>query len=384
MAVGSVTAMAADCPVKPIRLIVVYGAGGANDIVARLIGAKLSESLGQPVLVENKPGAGGMIGAKYVATSPPDRYTLLVGGAALVVSPALYNTPLVNALKDFAPVGRMVDLPVMLVSGKDFPPNNVKELVAYAKAKSEAVSMAVTAPSYMFFTERMNFMAGISLLRVPYTGVATAMTDVPTGRVSLLIDTVAAQMPFIKSARTKALGVFTAERVAGLPEVPTLDESGFKGFIDSPFIGLLAPTGTSEASSLETQVAELLQRCPQLAGAVSIDQDVGKLPSLDSWMAGHTVNVEQEPGTLVRIASSAQQSGVTRLLQKPRSNSGCDPKRLAFDGRRRLQGRGGLSVYRRPQARPDHQRRIQHISGGDRTGALVASGRQGLCRDRRT
>ena len=244
---ASLAAGASDFPSKPIRLVVVYGAGGANDIVARVVGAKMAESLGQPVLVENKPGAGGMIGAKFVATSAPDGYTLLVGGAPLVVSPALYNTPLVDALKDFAPIGRMVDLPVMLVSGKDFPPNNVRELVAYAKTKPQAVSMAVTAPSYMFYTERMNSMAGISVLRVPYTGVAPAMNDVPTGRVSLLIDTVAAQMPFVKSGRTKALAVFTAARVPGLPDVPTLDESGLKGFVDNPFIGLLAPAGTPEA-----------------------------------------------------------------------------------------------------------------------------------------
>lgn len=240
-------AAAADYPAKPIRLIVVYGAGGANDIVARVVGNKLSEALGQPVIVENKPGAGGMIGAKFVAGSALDGYTLLVGGAPLVVSPALYNTPLVDALKDFVSIGKMVDLPVMLVSGKDFVPNNPRELVALAKAKPGLISMAVTAPSYMFFTERMNSIAGISLLRVPYTGVATAMNDVPTGRVSLLIDTVAAQMPHIKSGRTKALAVFTASRVAGLPDVPTLDESGFKGFIDSPFIGLLAPAGTPDS-----------------------------------------------------------------------------------------------------------------------------------------
>lgn len=244
---ASLGATASDFPTKPIRLVVVYGAGGANDIVARVVGAKMAESLGQPVLVENKPGAGGMIGAKHVASSASDGYTLLVGGAPLVVSPALYNAPLVDALKDFAPIGRMVDLPVMLVAGKDFPPNTLQELVAHAKAKPQGVTMAVTAPTYMFYTERMNAMAGMSLLRVPYTGVATAMNDVPTGRVSLLIDTVAAQMPFVKSGRTKAMGVFTAARVPGLPDVPTLDEAGFKGFVDSPYIGLLAPAGTPEA-----------------------------------------------------------------------------------------------------------------------------------------
>ncbi len=261
LSIAAVGALAADYPTKPIRLIVVYGAGGANDIVARLVGTRLSEAMGQPVVVENKPGAAGMIGAKFVAASPPDGYTLLVGGAPLVISPALYNTPLVDALKDFSPVGKMVDLPLVLVSGKDFAPNNASELVAFAKAKPGAVSMAVTAPSYMFITERMNSMAGISMLRVPYNGVGPAMNDVPTGRVSLLIDTVAAQMPHIKSGRTKALAVFTQSRMADLPDVPTLSESGFPGFVDNPFIGLLAPAGTPDeiVKRLNTEMVKVVQ-----------------------------------------------------------------------------------------------------------------------------
>jgi tripartite-type tricarboxylate transporter receptor subunit TctC len=243
----SLTARAADYPTKPIRMVVVYQPGGANDILARVIGTKMAESLGQPVIIENKPGASGMIGAKYVATSAPDGYTLLVGGAPLVVSPALFNTPLVDPLKDFVPIGNMVDLPVILVAHKTFAANTPKELVALAKAKPGTVTMAVTAPTYMFYTERLNSEAGISLLRIPYPGVAGAMNDVPAGRVDLLIDTVAAQLPHLNVGRTKAIAVFTASRQPALPNVPTLDESGFKGFADSPFIGLLAPTGTPEA-----------------------------------------------------------------------------------------------------------------------------------------
>jgi tripartite-type tricarboxylate transporter receptor subunit TctC len=243
----SFTVQAADYPTKPIRMVVVYQPGGANDILARVIGARMAESLGQPVIIENKPGASGMIGAKYVATSAPDGYTLLVGGAPLVVSPALFNSPSVDPLKDFVPIGNMVDLPIILVAHKHFAANTPRELVALAKAKPGTVTMAVTAPTYMFYTERMNSEAGISLLRVPYPGVAGAMNDVPSGRVDLLIDTVAAQLPHLNVGRTKAIAVFTATRQPALPNVPTLDESGFKGFADAPFIGLLAPSDTPDA-----------------------------------------------------------------------------------------------------------------------------------------
>lgn len=241
---ASLVATAADYPARPVRLVVVYQPGGANDIVARVVGQKMSEALGQPVIVENKPGAGGMIGAKHVAASAPDGYTLLVGGAPLTVARALYKAPLVDVRKDFVAIGQMVDLPVLLAAAKDLPASTPAELVAAARRQPGGLTMAITAPSYMFYTEQINAQAGISLLRVPYRGVADAMNDVPAGRVHLLIDSVAAQLPHIQAGRTKAIAVFTAKRVPSLPDVPTLDESGFKGLIDSPFIGLLAPAGT--------------------------------------------------------------------------------------------------------------------------------------------
>jgi tripartite-type tricarboxylate transporter receptor subunit TctC len=253
---------AADFPVKPIRLVVVYQPGGANDIVARVVGNKMAETLGQPVIVENRAGANGMIGARYVASSAPDGYTLLVGGASVTVSPAMFKAPLVDAKKDFVAVGQMVDLPIMLAAAKDLQVDTPAELVALARAEPGKLTMAITAPSYMFYTERMNTMAGISLLRVPYRGVADAMNDVPAGRVNLLIDSVAAQLPHIKAGRTKAIAVFTADRQPNLPDVPTLNETAFKGFVDSPFIGLLAPAGTPPAvvARLNAEMRRALQQ----------------------------------------------------------------------------------------------------------------------------
>jgi tripartite-type tricarboxylate transporter receptor subunit TctC len=256
------TASAADpYPAKAIRLVVIYTAGGANDIVARAVGEKLSQAMGQPVIIENKPGAAGYIGADYVAKSQPDGYTLLVGGNPQIVGPLLYKAHKLNAIKDFTAVANLVRAPIVMVSAPSLPANNAKELFQMAKAKPGQLSYASTSPSFMMSLEQINSLAGIDLLRVAYKGMPEALVDVTAGRVSVMLDTIGAQLPHIKAGRTKALAVTGSKRYWQLPDVPTIAESGLVGYDEDPYIGLLGPAGMDPAvvERINTEVGKILK-----------------------------------------------------------------------------------------------------------------------------
>lgn len=265
-ALAPVTAQAADpYPSRTIRLVVIYTAGGANDIVARSVGQKLSDAVGQPVIIENKPGAAGYIGAEYVAKSPPDGYTLLVGGNPQIVGPLLFKSHKLNAIKDFTAVANLVRAPIVLVSAPGLPANNARELFQAAKAKPGVFSYASTSPSFMMSLEQINALAGIDLLKVAYKGMREAMVDVTAGRVSVMLDTIGAQLPHIKAGRTKALAVTGAKRYWQLPDVPTIAESGLEGYDEDPYIGLIGPAGMDPAvvERINTEVNKIL-RDPEL------------------------------------------------------------------------------------------------------------------------
>ncbi len=213
-------ATAADFPAQPIKLVVVYQAGGANDIVARVLADRMSATIGQPVMVLNKPGASGALGAQFVANSPADGHTVLMGGMPLVVARAMYKTPPVDFEKGLAPVGKAVNLSMVLVARKAFPAQSFAETMALERKTPGSVSMAVTASTYEFYHARINKLAQVDILKVPYSGVPAAMQDLNGNRVDLLIDTLAAQKPFI--------------------------ELGLKGFNDQPYIGMLVPKGTPQ------------------------------------------------------------------------------------------------------------------------------------------
>ena len=231
-------------PDRPIRLVVTTQPGGNNDTVTRTVAPKLAEALGQSVVVENKPGANGMIGARYVAGSPPDGYTLLIGTTSLAMLPATLKSPAVDVRRDFVPIANLVEVPVVLVAGNGFRPTTLQDTVAAARAAPGKVTMAITAPSFIFYSERMSLEAGMALTRVQYKGVADAMNDVIGGRVDLMLDTVGTQLPHIRAGKTKPLAVFTDQRQLNLPDVPTMNEAGFRGFADNPFVGVFAPAGT--------------------------------------------------------------------------------------------------------------------------------------------
>jgi tripartite-type tricarboxylate transporter receptor subunit TctC len=228
---------------QPIHLVVPYSPGGATDIVARAFGQKLSEELGQPVIVENKPGANGNVAAASVAGSVPDGKTLLVGGNALILGPLLFSSLKLDALRDFTPIGNMVRVPLVLISGPAFAARDGRGFIELAKSSGEALTYASPSPGIMMSTEQLKSLAGIEMLRVPYRGPMEGSIDVMAGRVSVMFDSIGAQLPNIRAGRVRALAVNSPTRHPMLPEVPTLAESGVAGFEEDNYVGLLGPAG---------------------------------------------------------------------------------------------------------------------------------------------
>lgn len=248
LAGASLAAHAADAawPSKPIRLIVLYTPGGASDIIARTLGQKLTESLGKPVVVDNRPGGNGFIGLDIAAHAPADGYTLVLGAAPLVVSPALFKSMPFDPVKDFVPISLVARTLNVLVAAKSLPANNAAEFIALAKAKPGEYSYASASPLFTLASELINTSAQLDLLQVRYKGVAEALTDVSAGRVSVMVDTVGAQMPHIKGGRVKPLAVLSKTRHPNLPDVPTMAESGLPGYDEEGWVGVLAPKGTPQ------------------------------------------------------------------------------------------------------------------------------------------
>jgi tripartite-type tricarboxylate transporter receptor subunit TctC len=239
-------AFAQTYPSKPIRIIVAYPAGGPNDISARAVGQKLSEMLGQPVVVENRPGAAGNIGSQLVAQSPPDGYTLLNGASALTIAPALTKNLGYDVSKDFAPISLTCVSGFVLAVHPSIPANSVKELIALAKAHPNQLTYAssgVGAPPHLA-GELLKNMSKIEILHVPYKGVGQSISDLVAGHIDMMFTSPPNAVPQVKAHKLKALGVSMMTRSPLLPDVPTLNESGLKGFEIGTWFGLLAPAGT--------------------------------------------------------------------------------------------------------------------------------------------
>ncbi|MGH8619346.1 MAG: tripartite tricarboxylate transporter substrate binding protein [Burkholderiales bacterium] len=234
-------------PAKPIRVIVSYPAGGANDIVARAVGQKLAEMLGQSVVVDNRSGAGGTIGADVAAKSPPDGYTLLMAAGAHALAPSLYIKLPYDIAKDFAPVSLAAKSSYLLVVHPSVPAKSVKELVALAKArpgKLNYASSGVGAPPHLA-AEMFGTMTGTTMTHVPYKGDTPAIADLLGGHVDLAFLAISATSPHIKAGKLRALAVTSAQRTSAMPELPTVAEAGgLKGYDISTWWGLLAPAGT--------------------------------------------------------------------------------------------------------------------------------------------
>ncbi len=231
-------------PERPIRIVVAYPPGGATDLLARQVAAKLGPLLAQTVLVENKPGASGMIGADYVAKAAPDGHTLLMGMAAIPIVTAFGKAPF-DVTTAFAPVSTLVATQNLLVVRPGLPIHDVRELLAYAKAhpgKLTFGSSGIATPLITF--EMLKSMTGIELVNVPYKGDAPAITDVISGQIDLYASTVAPFIGHVKAGKVRALGVTGVKRTASMPDIPTIAESGVPGFDLTSWYGILAPAGT--------------------------------------------------------------------------------------------------------------------------------------------
>ena len=250
-------------PSKPITLVVPQAAGGANDAIARVVAQKLGEQLGQSVIVDNRPGAGGTLATAATARARNDGYTLLLtADSAHVIGPALYNNPGFDPIKDFTPVAPVATAGYVLVAHPSFPGNTVAALVALAKASPGKYSIASAGNGTLnhLIGEMLQMAAGIQLQHIPYKGSAAAATDVVGGQVPLSVQSLPSVIAFIKAGKLKVLGVVNEKRVAALPDAPTIGET-IKGFGQAPWYALFAPAGTPApiVAQLQAEVARALE-----------------------------------------------------------------------------------------------------------------------------
>jgi tripartite-type tricarboxylate transporter receptor subunit TctC len=234
-------------PAKPIKWIVPFAPGGTTDILARTISEKLSQALGQPVIIENKPGAGGGVGADFTAKAPPDGYTIMGGTISThAINASLYKSLPYDPVKDFAPITLIARVPNMLVVNPDVPAKNVAELIALMKANPAKYTFASSGngTSQHLSGELFKAMAGVDMQHIPYKGSPPALQDVVGGQVTMTFDNITTAWPLAKAGKLRALAVTTARRSAIAPDVPTLAESGLAGYEVGSWQGAFAPAGT--------------------------------------------------------------------------------------------------------------------------------------------
>jgi tripartite-type tricarboxylate transporter receptor subunit TctC len=251
-------------PNHAIRLVVPFPAGGTTDILARDVAKQLTETLGQAVVVDNRPGAGGNIGADIVAKAAPDGYTLLMGTVGThAINPSLYAKMPYDHIKDFVPVVLVAGVPNVLVVNPSVPVNTVADLVKLAKAKPGSINFASSGSgtSIHLSGELFKTVAGVDMTHVPYKGSSPALTDLMGGQVQIMFDNLPSSLPLIKSGKLRAVAVTSLKRAPALPDVPTVAESGFPGFEASSWFGILAPAGTPApiVARLNAEVNKWLQ-----------------------------------------------------------------------------------------------------------------------------
>ena len=234
-------------PSKALTIVVPFSAGGTTDILARVVGQYISKDLGQPVIIDNRAGAGGNIGAQMVARAAPDGYTLLMGTVGThAINQSLYKKMPFDPIKDFAPITRVALVPNLLVANPGQPYKNVKELIAYAKANPGKVSFASSGSgtSIHLSGEMFQQMAGVEMQHIPYKGSAPALTDLLGGQTAIMFDNMPSVIGHVKAGKLRPLAVTTPQRSPALPDVPTIAESGVPGYSATSWFGLLAPANT--------------------------------------------------------------------------------------------------------------------------------------------
>jgi tripartite-type tricarboxylate transporter receptor subunit TctC len=262
LAIVALPAFAQSYPAKPIRLIAPYGTGGATDIVCRVLAQALSETIGQQVFVDNRPGAGAVIGTSALAKSAPDGYTIMMADIAHGANVALRKTLPYDTVKDFQPVTLVAMLPTVLLVDPSVPATSVKELIALAKAKPGTLnfsSSGVGSSSHLA-GELFKAETGVDMVHVPYKGGGESMTALLAGDVQILFITLPAALPHIKAGKVRVLSVSSAKRLPALPDVPTLAEQGAAGAEVSLWMGILAPAGTPReiVGKLNTEITRVL------------------------------------------------------------------------------------------------------------------------------
>jgi tripartite-type tricarboxylate transporter receptor subunit TctC len=261
LAAAAVPALAQSWPAKPVRIVVPYPPGGPVDISARLLAPKLQEAFGQPFIVENKPGAGGNIGADFVAKSAPDGYTIGMGAIAThAINPALMANVPYDPVRDFRHLALVVQVPNVLVVNNDLPAKSVAELIALARAQPGKLDFASgsTGSTGHLAGELFKQMTGTYMVHIPYKGAPPAVADLLAGRVHLMFDNLASALPNVRAGKLRALAVTTLKRSSALPDVPTLDESGLKGFDMTTWWGLMGPA-QMPADIAQRLAAEILR-----------------------------------------------------------------------------------------------------------------------------
>ena len=295
-------------PTRPVRMIVASGAGGGLDFVARLVSPKLSESLGQQVVVDNRPGASGSIAAELAANATPDGYTVMLLSASLVVY-GIVNKTRYDLYRDFTPVSQVAAAPYILTVNPGLPVNSVKELIAYAKKSPGKLNYASTGNASLahLATELFGHIAGIQLVHVPYKGVGAALPDMLSGQIQLSLLSVGSVYSHVRSGKLKALAIATRNRAKAAPQLPTMIEAGVPGFEVTQWHGLLAPRATPRGivDRIYREVAAAVKQ-PDVASRFAIDGTEG-IGSSPAEFAAHLKSEREQWAKVVKIANISKE-----------------------------------------------------------------------------
>ncbi len=287
-------------PAKAITLVIPFAAGGSNDIVGRAIGKKLTEAWGQPVVVENRSGAGGLIGSADVAAAAPDGYTLLLISSTFTINPAIRKRMPFDTTKDFTPVAFIAHSPLLFVASKDLPVKSAKDLLALARSKPGQITYASAGPGSInqIAAELIALSAGIKLMHVPYRGGAPALNDLIGGHVDVYVSSLPQVLQLAQNGQARALAVTSVKRTALLPDVPTLDEAGISGFDLSSWWGIVGPAGmpADVVNALNAEIGKMLNS-PELSTFLS--NEGAEAEAMTPQQFGDLMRMETERWTKV-------------------------------------------------------------------------------------
>jgi len=301
-------AVAQQYPVKPVRIVVGFTPGGGNDVISRLVASNLTTAFGRQFVVENRPGAGGMIAAELVAKSPPDGYTLFLAGVATHgINPNLQKNIPYDPIKDFDPVSLIASAPALLAVHPSLPVRTVKQFIALAKARPGQLNYASSGhgSSSQLAAELFNSMAGTKIQHVPYKGIGAASTDLLSGQVQVMFNAAAALLVHTRSGRMRALGIGSLQRIQAIPDIPTLSESGVPGYQSGSWYGFVVPAGTPRAiiDRLSRETAAAV-KSPDISSKLSAEANL-VIGSSPEEFSAHI------KGELARIGKVIRAAGIT-------------------------------------------------------------------------